>query len=237
MKWRRKIKIGYPHAFMALLVALAIGSGVAYVCSEARGIYGPIFGGIVTGLLVAIIQFAWDWLDGSSAEKLDNLQVHQILPSRDNRVLYGNKIQSSKERIDVLGVTASRFLDHFASGTSPNEESKVLLSAMKRGVKVRILIQATDPGSSGDISKPTQSPNQRIVELCSEFGEKFQCGSYPAPAAHSLVRIDDRSIIGPVFPGQRSQDMPAIEVSSENQLAKVYSIYFESLWRVRGVIQ
>lgn len=234
MKWRRKISVSYPLAFLLVLLALSVIAALLYANSEVGGLTGPVFGGVLTGLIVAIIQFAWDWIDGSNADRLQKLQVHQMLSSRDNANLYREKIISSKGSIDVLGVTASRFLEDFASGTSSNDESKVLLVALQRGVKVRILA-ATDPaevaitGANGS-GKGSQD---RLAAIAQQFPNGFQFGFYETTPAHSIVAIDDRAIIGPVFPGKKSKDLPAVEVSSQSPLAKSYKDYFEYLWSAR----
>lgn len=49
-------------------------------------------------------------------------------------------------------------------------------------------------------------------------------------AAHSIFRIDDSCIIGPVFPLLESRNTPALHVMNSSPMALNYLDYFESEW-------
>ena len=49
-------------------------------------------------------------------------------------------------------------------------------------------------------------------------------------AAHSIFRIDDTCIIGPIFPEIESRNTPALHVMSSSPMAINYLDYFDSEW-------
>ena len=49
-------------------------------------------------------------------------------------------------------------------------------------------------------------------------------------AAHSIFRVDDTCIIGPVFPELESKYTPALHVMNSSPVALNYMDYFESEW-------
>ena len=49
-------------------------------------------------------------------------------------------------------------------------------------------------------------------------------------AAHSIFRIDDTCIIGPVFPELESKNTPALHVMKSSPMALNYMDYFDSEW-------
>lgn len=233
MSWKRKLIVSYPFAFSALLMAMALISAWLYYKHPA-GVLGPIFAGVLTGIIVALIQFIWSWIDGSSAEKLRLLGVNRVLPSRDNRGLYQDMIADAHREVIVLGVTATRFLEDFASVTSINNHSRVLLAALDRRVKVRILVATKK--AQGDRGKHAaiDEAHARLQGIKEQFPQVFDYGFYSNEPAHSIVAVDDRWLVGPVFPGKKSKDLPATDVAASSPIAKAYSEYFEELWVVRG---
>ena len=50
-------------------------------------------------------------------------------------------------------------------------------------------------------------------------------------AAHSIFRIDDTCIVGPVFPNLESKNTPALHVMKSSPIALHYMDYFETEWK------
>lgn len=100
-----------------------------------------ILGSLFAGIIVAVIQFLIAWQDYLSTEKLKDLQIKKVLINRDERDFYENYVRSAHKKIDMMGVTGFRFMEHFANDDlDAPENSKVLLEVMTRGINVRILI-------------------------------------------------------------------------------------------------
>jgi hypothetical protein len=140
----KNIKVKASIIILFLLLVLIIIIGI-YFWNTNNVKIGAILGSLVAGLIVAIIQFIIAWQDYKQTEKLKELEVINVLYDRDNRTFYETYIKKSKRKINMMGVTGSRFFNDFADD-SPNATSnaKVLLEALHRNVKIRILLPKID---------------------------------------------------------------------------------------------
>lgn len=188
-----------------------------------------LFGGFVTGLTLAIIQFLFGWAEYRATFKVQALGVKNILLHREDRAFYQELIENANEKIYVMGVTACRFMEHFADPSSDRADTKVLLEALARGTKVRILVPRSEfLEEEDDKTKASRAANN--FESTAKFSENFEYRYFDHVSAHSIVVADENCIIGPVFPEVPSKHTPAIYFHSESEYAKKYLGYFDSEW-------
>ncbi len=231
--WKRKVSIGWPVIMVGIYLLITVTLFLAYVFYEMPKKMEPIVTGTVTGAFVALIQYLWSWAEASGAGKLKELKVTNVLLTRDEANYYGRMIGDSFSRIDLMGVTAKRFLEDFADSGSPREERKVLLRALERKVKIRILV-ASGSGLANDSEslKKAMHAKEALSHLSANY-PNFEYGYYNHKPAHSIVLVDDSCIVGPSFEGRPSQHTPAIQMESSSPLVRVYLDHFEEEWRIK----
>jgi hypothetical protein len=190
-----------------------------------------ILGSLFAGIIVAIIQFIIAWQDYSSTEKLHELRLIQVLLNRDKRDFYEAFIRSAKKKIDMMGVTGSRFMDHFANNDSnAPENAKVLMQVMSRGVDVRILLPKSEFLSSDEEKRNEKNACSRIKNILSQYPNKFQVKYFSHVPGHSVFMVDDECIVGPVFPEVSSKFTPALYLKNSSPFAEKYLDYFNKEW-------
>lgn len=231
--WNRTVNLRWPTLMAALYLVLTAGLFIAYLYFDISKKWEPLVTGSVTGAFFALIQFFWSWAEANGAGKLKELKVQNVLLTRDDAGYYGQMIGKSSVTIDVMGVTAKRFLEDFADTNSPRADKRVLSDALGRGVKVRILV-ASERGLSGDKSSVQKAASivDTLKVLASEY-KNFSYGYYDHEPAHSIVLIDDSCIVGPSFEGKPSQHTPAIQMEKSSPLARVYLEHFEKEWTAK----
>src|SRR5690606_25860225 len=99
-----------------------------------------IYAGLITGLSIALFQLVLNYNEYEKIEKLKNMKIIKINEDRDGEAYYRDLIKNAVYNVDVMGVTMDRLLEDFADSDSTREEKKVLIAAVNRGVKVRLLI-------------------------------------------------------------------------------------------------
>lgn len=187
-----------------------------------------LFGGLATGLIVAVIQLFLMWSDYAENEKIKQLKIKKILTHRDDELLYRNIIMQSNEQIWVLGNTALRFLQDFAD--KKREDKKALLDAFSRNVKVRLLLPDPKYLASQDDKDKAVTANRKILELTEEYSSLFECRYYDHAPYHNMVMADNECLVGPIFPDISSKDSPAIYTDESSIFVKPYIKYFEFEW-------
>ncbi|WP_133166298.1 hypothetical protein [Sphingobacterium haloxyli] len=156
------------------------------------------------------------------------MKVLDVRSDRDSREFYENLIKESKRQIDIMGVTADRLIDHFADIDGDQERAKVLLRALNKKVKVRILLPEKEYIDSTK-SSTFDSVKLKLEKLEKEYPLlEYRYFSYSPK--HSIFRIDDTCILGPVFPERQSRDTPAIHFDSSSPFASKYLEHFEHEW-------
>ena len=190
--------------------------------------WGAIFGSLIAGLLVAIIQFLISWQEYKETEKLKELKLVEVLYNRRTKEQYCEYIKSTTRKLDVMGSTAVRLFRDFADTTKgAPENSRVLLLAMDRGVKVRILLPRDEFLLNDEKRQDAKEVKSRRNEI---NHENLEIRYFKHKAAHSIFRSDDTCIIGPIFPEIESRNTPALHVMSSSPMAINYLEYFDSEW-------
>lgn len=220
--------------FVVLLIILIVAIIIYCLIDNPGNLWGAFFGSLSAGLLVAILQFVISWQTYSEMEKLKKLKLIEILYNRADRNKYADYIRNCNSELDVMGVTAVRFFNDFAdmSNGAP-EEATLLLKILKRGVGVRILLPSKEYLPS---SKKVDF--DRVSEKYNELKQigKIEIRYFNHNAAHSIFRVDDTCIIGPVFPELESKNTPALHVMRASPWASNYMKYFEKEWCIANPI-
>lgn len=188
--------------------------------------YAALLGGVASGLFVAFIQFLIDLNEHNDIEKIKRLGIRNILPYREGKEYYEELINEAREQIWVLGNTAQRFLLDFASEGRPDCRS--LLDALGRGVEVRILLPEAEFLSDNDKALWVIS-SQRMKQLSATY-PNFKFRYFGHLPSHSIVKVDDEMLIGPVFRHVSSKDSPAVHINARSPFVKEYITHFEEEW-------
>jgi hypothetical protein len=188
-----------------------------------------LISGLASGFVLATIQFFFSWYDYVKIDKYQKMQIKDIRPDRDNRSLYESLIKGSKHEILILGATASRLVNDFADSNSNNDQNKVLLTALSKGVSVKVLLPELD------FLEAQQQPKfaltkARFEEIQKQY-PKFVFKYFSHPPYHSMFLVDNNCIVGPMFPGVSSKNTPSIYVETSSPFAKTYIDYFNSEWQ------
>ncbi len=226
----QNFRVRYSFMIFSILGALIFLFILLYwfdILADSK--WPAIISGLLTGFVVALFQTFLSLVELRKIDKYDALRIKNILPRRDDREYYEHLISTAKEKVYVQGVTAQRFLDHFANDVSSREGAKVLLAALGRGVEVRILIASKLVLTEKDQQK-TELAKPILKDLSKRFPEKFKYAYFEHPPAHSIVVIDGESIVGPVFSEFNSEFTPAIHLENKSEFVQPYLKYFENEW-------
>ena len=222
----RSITISFAKVIVALMVAGITLTIVWYLASDAPKLEA-LLAGLASGFAIALVQYLIEWHEHTEVDAIKRMGIRGISAHRDNKEFYAGLISSAKREILVLGNTASRFMEDFAH--RERADSRALMQAVERGVAVRILLPNRGKLPSHDRQRADQSI-KRMGELQSQFPQQFQCRMFDHAPMHSLVKVDDSCLIGPIFPHVRSKDTPTIHVSANSAFVVEYLTYFEKEW-------
>lgn len=192
-----------------------------------------IISGLITGFIVLVFQVWLSWVELKKMEKWDELRIVDILARKDERDDYAKFISTAKKKIWMLCVTAHSFLEDFADEKSTRDGASALLKALdKNKVEVRFLIALPDSLEVNDDHHRTKAKmaELRLQELSKRFSN-FKYAYFKHPPMHSILTIDDESIVGPIFPGVRSKNTPAIHLKNDSAFVKNYLEYFREEWK------
>lgn len=236
-----KSQLGWKTFFLIALIGGLICVLYVHFNRGFTAKWEAVVVGISTNVIVALCQVIWFSSQRSKFRKLESklsrlssLKVTDVLFDREDEAHYRGLIENAKERIDVMGTTASRFMNDFADSESKRNEKKVLISALARGVKVRILVANKKGLSADDASKKKiQDVLPVLQQLARKFEGQFEYGYYNHPAMHSIVRADSQCIVGPKFEEKESRYTPAIQMDISSDLTKAYMEHFEEEWKIK----
>ena len=228
--FNKSIKLSLCTIVLTILVVVIIVSILIYfIIDNPSSKWGALFGSLVAGFVVALIQFLISWQEYRETEKLKKLKLIEVMYNRTSRKQYGDFIRSANRKLDVMGVTAVRFFNDFAdTSNGAPENATVLMQALDRGVQVRVILASDDY-----IPDTKKSDHRKVKEKYSELSKRYQnikVRYYNHTASHSIFRFDDTCIIGPVFPNLESRNTPALHVMTSSPMAINYLDYFETEW-------
>lgn len=231
-KFTRTLKVQY---YLIILVVLTIGvlSTAFWFWFSSDEKVAAILGGLCTGLIVALVEFCLQWYEHKEIQLIKRLGITKIMSYRDDKAYYEKLIAGSKNEIWVLGTTASRFLDDFASAT--RKDCRALYEALGRTVKVRILVPKAQYLNEQDRLRLLPAL-ERMKTIQTQHPDAFQCRMFDHTANHSIVRIDEHCLVGPIFPDVPSKDSPVVHANFSSPLVAEYLKYFESEWKLANEI-
>lgn len=224
-QFNRVVRIKLYKIVIGVLILATIVCGIAYFKSENPK-YEGLLAGLVTGLIVAIVQYLLDWNEHAEIETIKKLGIVRILPHRDDKAYYQPLLARAKREILVLGNTASRFFEDFAHPI--RVDSKTLLEALARGVQVRILLPKVQHLKENDRPKAHEVKN-RMSQIAKEH-KNFEFRYFDHAPANSLVKIDDDFLFGPIFSHINSKDSPTIHATADSALVAQYLRHIENEW-------
>lgn len=185
---------------------------------------------LTAGLLIAIVQLGIAWYDYAKNSELRKLELKEIFYDRDSRNKYEVYIKSSKRQIDVMGVTANRFFSHFADlDANASVGAKTLIYALEQGVTIRILLPLDKYLPNEEKKNAAKVVLEKYKELHNRYN-KIELRYFDHSPAHSIFRVDDTCIVGPVFPDVESKYTPALHLNNTSPMAVKYINYFDSEW-------
>lgn len=228
--FKRNITISFIWIVIIFIVISCIFLIILYYNTDNQKTLN-IIGGLISGLVVAIIQLVIEYKDYMQTEKLDKLKLIKIMYDRDDRSFYENYISSAKHKIDMMGVTGIRFLKDFGDTDShATSNAKVLLNALDRDVHVRILLPKIE--FVGEHKNKDFDEVKKFVDKIKLGGNerKLDVRYFNHIPAHSICNIDDECIVGPIFPAVESKYTPALYLKSTSPVAQEYVKYFEGEW-------
>ena len=217
-------------AIIIIVLSLATIFLVVIYWKTENNPWSSILGSLIAGLIVAIIQFLIAWQDYKENEKLKKLKLIEILYNRNERSWYANYIAEANNQIDVMGVTAVRLFDHFAStDNNAPETDKVLIRVLEKGIVVRVLLPDEDHLPNNEKKQDANKVRKKHQDLVKQF-PNLEMRYFKHIPAHSIFRVDDECIVGPVFPELESKYTPGLRLKNKSPLASKYIDYFEKEW-------
>jgi hypothetical protein len=219
-------KISYFQAIVAvILIAISMFS-IPFIISD-NSKFQSILSGLITGGVILLCQALLDVYELKTIDKYRRLGVTDILGNKKKREFYGNLIFSTNRDIKMFGVTANDLLQDFANENSDDEISKALLIAIENKRQIQFLLAHEDFLDETHRAK-SNSARLKIESLLKH--KNFRVKYYKHIPAHSIVIIDDKCIVGPIFPNKSNRETPAIHLKRYSQLAKNYEDYFDREW-------
>lgn len=225
--YNKYYKIKRSVLMLIVLILITVVTLILFLITKSSIKLTNLLSGLVAGSVIAIVQFCFLLYEYKVVDKFQELKIEEILLHRDDRLFYQNIIETSRKRIDVMGVTANRFMEDFSRQTD-RPETKVLLDALNRGVKVRILVPSIEflPDDDKNYANNAKSHFERVKSLSSNFEYRY----FKHVAAHSIVVIDNKCLLGPCFPNIKSKDTPCVYIDADSKYSEKYLKYFEEEW-------
>jgi hypothetical protein len=185
---------------------------------------------LLAGFIVALVQLLLSWREQQKMDKFDTLKIIEILHKRNNKQYYGKLISKAEKRVRLYGVTAQRFLNDFAKIENLSGGDNDLLCVLGKDVEVRILVANQNSLSNEEDKHKAKIAESHLEKLANKF-PNFKFAYYDHEPTHSILTIDDQSLVGPIFPGVSSEHTPAIHLKNNSKYAEHYLRYFKTEWK------
>jgi hypothetical protein len=234
--FKRKLSVPLPLAIFLLgflfLIPFVYGSleltEKSFLAKE--GPFWVLCTGFASGLAVALVQFLLSWTEFAQISKYAAMKIRAVLETRDSEEYYGKIIGDARITIDVQGVTSARFLRDFADDSSVRQDKQVLLNAITRGVRFRMLLPSLAYLRTDKERRDFEEVKTRLKALVIRFPQHVEVRYFDVAPIVSSVRIDDEILFGPVLRPALSKDTPTIHGSVSSTLGKSYVDFFEHTW-------
>jgi hypothetical protein len=221
-----------PFYAFSLAVSLILCALFSYLYfssdSETSDKVTTFYAGFASAFLVAFFQQLAYVLDALKLHKYQSMGVEDFLQERRDHKYYEEVINRSNRHITVLGVTASRFMEDFANTSSPN--TRALISALSRGVKVKILLPKLAHLPQGKHADITEKTEPAIAELATNANYDIEVKYFDHIPAHSIVATEHTCIAGPVFSHLESKLTQSMVLKPNSEFANQYMGLFDKEW-------
>jgi len=234
--FNKSLKINISLIILIIFISLIILFSILFSNSDEPKLMS-LFGSLVAGLFVAIIQFIIALQDYLQVEKLKELKLIKVMYDRYDRNFYSEYITRAKRRILIMGVTASRFFSDFAD-CDPKAiiKSKILLQKLLEDVEVKILL----PNMSYLNNENKKNDFNKVKEIIDNIRKqipqcKIEVKYFEHLPSHSIFIVDDSCIVGPIFPNLESKNTPSLQLHNSSPMAIQYLKYFDEEWENSNV--
>ena len=208
--------------FLIMLIVL-IGSNGQIEYNSEQLFYGIISGSLV-GIVILLFEVFIDVEKLKMHETIKKSSLVEVLKNRQDKEYYGKQLKKTKERLWIMGDTASRFFQDFGS---PDADSvnRVIDKLLNDGVEIRILLFKNSDTARQNLS----TPYIKKYDKFENFSRRDVCKNKFTP--QSIFIFDTECIIGSMFTGIESRDTPAMHFgSTESIFTKSYVNYFNTIW-------
>ena len=218
--------------FFLVSILLCAAISLYFYISDYKII--TLLGGSISGLICFLMSFLLSMYDHHQMAKLKTLGIVKILPHRKQQDYYTEIIRTAKNHVWVMGTSCTRFIEDFADTGGLDH---VLIDALDKNLdlEVKLLIPTEEEMDDDSKSQFNLNENQKRMQGLKKYNNRFQIKRYSFEARHSLFRVDDDIIIGPIFPQTESQHSSAIHFNNHNFYADEYRQYFYSIWKHKSI--
>ena len=222
-------RIGLSRIIASIFLALIMGLSWVFFQDISEKM-AALLGGVIASFIAVLMQFLLEWNEHREIERLKALQIRKILKNRMDRPHYEELIKNAKKEIFIMGVTANRFLRDFADLADTGNTA--LISALKNSdeLKIRVLVAAKNQLEAGQAPNWDFS-NPKLEVLKTTYPGRFLYAYYDHIPTHSIMRIDNEVIVGPIFPDVESRLTPSLQIDAGSPFVEQYLKYFEQQWR------
>lgn len=223
------VRINLSKIIVAVLLIALFGSGYFYFAGSQSDKLAALSGGLLTSLLAVFIQFLMGWKEHRENDTYKKIGIIKILPNHDGKKdYYYELLKSSTNSIDFLGSTAHSFLRDFGKkDLEAGEKSSALVRAMKKNVKVRILVVQKEHLEQEKHHKFNDA-KAMLEDLKKHYPDFFSYSYLSHKLSHTLVTADSECIVGPIIPGVSSDVTPAIHAYTSSPYLKCFLEHFKN---------
>jgi hypothetical protein len=187
-----------------------------------------LIGAIVAGLIVYLATFLTLLRPIQELDRFHRMGIKGLLSNRHDQSYYRSLVARSRQRVDVMGASYSRFVQDFLDTES---EDKVLVDALNKhnDLKVRLLIPQ-ETYMSEDAKSRSRLVLPKLDVLRERFGDRIKLRRFADQARHSFVLADNDLVAGPIFEDDKSRYAPAVHVTAETVFSQKYISHFDAVW-------
>lgn len=227
--YKKMLNVPLSNVILFILVLSIIIFGCIYYNTDDVKT-ANILGGLTAGLLVAVVQMLMAWDSYASSEKLKRIQIKEALLTRSDKAYYGDFISNAQYSIDVMGVSGERFMKDFADvDPSAPLQSRIIINLLVKEITVRVIMPRIQYLDEPNKTKFKEA-EPLFENLKGMYPDYFKVKYFEHIPAHSIFRVDNECIVGPVFTKTPSRFTPAIRFYNNSPIVKKYLEYFEDEW-------
>lgn len=207
--------------FIVVVIAFwgALDGGVYWKNGYAEKIYA----GLIVASIILLINSIFDFNNLRLTKIVSDSKLKGVLKDRTDDAYYAKLLKKAKSNVDIMGKTATRFLEDF--GTVENDAERLIDELMGKGVKFRLLVCDTE----SDKAKRAYPYLKKYVSKGGSFEvKKFSKSDYNP---QSLFIVDNECILGAMLSKQENKKIGSLHFNDKkSSYTKQFSDYFEDVW-------